>query len=227
MVRFNHIIVAVPALGENRWIDATSKRLGGEMYQAEGFWASRILVVEPAKPRLVKSRPQFTKVEASRVQSKRVDTPDEQNWKVTETLTLTGCCAAWMHRAFSDMTAKQQLGIAQNLLEAHGSATVGSIDFGNLEDLAKPAQISFVYRVAKVIDRDTGKFSISVPLLCEKNYLGKQAVNNPTTPFRWEYPPHFNSDVELDLPTPDNSDSWKQSAVGDFCLWKLSAETEK
>ena len=226
MDQFNHMILSVPVLGKNRWIDATDKMLAAEDFQASGFWRAHVLVLDPKGARLEPPSDDRPSSLGSQIHSKRMLTPDGADWKVEETLTFTGYYASGIRYGFNDLPARQQLAKAQQILAEQGPAVVESIEFANLDELARPAELHVKYRVTKAITTTGTKRSASIPALWEKDYFFKEIVKDRKTDFNCDYALNFTTEVELLLPSQPDLKTLTQKASGPFCEWSLKPTTE-
>ena len=219
--QFNHMIVHVPALGEGRWIDPTDKTLAGEQFQADDFWSSSALILDSPKPRFVVPVITAPTPDSCRIRSHRICTPDGQDWKVHETLTLTGYYASWMRNVFVDASEEQQQIKAQEMLSNLGPVRLEKFHFVNVSNASESAVIECEYRVTKVIETLGEESKGPLPALWEKDYLSIRPVRNRKTPFNWRYPLSFESVVEVKLPS-NPEDKLEQDEANEFCVWGLN-----
>lgn len=225
--QFNHMVVQVPALGKNWLLDATDKSLALTEFPADRLWHARALVLDPAGPRLLPP-PAPPTAASSHVDSRRTVTVDGRDWRVEETLTLTGYYAAWMRDAFTGCSPTEQRQKAQELLERQGAVQVHAFRFVNLDDPGEPARMELSYALRDGINHENGRDSGSLPALWERDFLGTRFVKDRKTPFESVYPLHFTSEVVVQLPTPAAAagmPSLTRHSQSEFCSWSLKSET--
>lgn len=225
--QFNHMVVEVPALGPNWLLDATDKSLALALFPADDLWHAQALVLDPAGPRLMPV-PAPASPAACGVDSHRTVTVEGQDWRVQETLALTGYYAAWMRGAFTGCTATEQRAKAQNILAQQGAVQVHEFRFENLEEIGEPARLTLSYAVRDGINAGNGHHSGALPALWERDYLDTQFMKERTTPFEWIYPLHFTSEVTVRLPAPAEAEALAaltRQAQSEFGSWSLKPET--
>ena len=185
--QFNHMVVHVPALGEGRLIDTTSKSLHLAAWQADDLWHSHALILDPKKPRL--APPKLVAEPGSAVvESHREVLLEGDVWKVTETLTAKGYYGAWLRGAFVGLDKPQQLRKAQTIMEKQGRLHLDEVRFDHLDDPAQPARLHLTYDVPDAVLDDSGGHRSVLPALWERDYLGTTFVKNRRTGFYFVYP---------------------------------------
>lgn len=227
--QFNHMVVAVPALGPNWLLDPTDKSLSLGAFPADYLWHSSALILDPAKPRLFTAMGHAAP-ETSNIHSRRTVTADGRDWKVEESLDLTGYTAAWMRNSFSGLSANDQRDKAQSILAAQGAAQVQKFQFENLDEADKPARLTMTYQIPAGISESGGSLTGSLPALWERDYLDTRFVKDRKTPFEVLYPLHLSSEVILKLPSQPAAASvtvLRQQNQSPYCAWRLESEPSK
>jgi len=227
--QFNHMVVHVPSLGAGWLIDTTDKNLPPALWHADSLWHSHALLLQPGKVRLAEptSSPASG---SSRVESRRVISPEDDGWHVDETLTLHGYYASWMRNVFTGLDTAAQLQKAQSLLEKNARVRVHSFDFANLTGITQPARLVFSYDVPGRLHAEAGLTHAALPALWENDYLVTTFVKSRQNPFLVRYPFQFHSEVVVEKITgitPASLAALQQSAKGSFTRWSLSTEPEK
>jgi tetratricopeptide (TPR) repeat protein len=218
--QFNHMVVYVPSLGNGWLVDATDKYLAEGMFPGDGLWESAALVLDPAKPRLIPPQAPPEK-DCADVASRRTISPEGKNWRVDETLTLTGYYASSMRMAFTGLPPAEQTRRAQSILAGEGAAEVKEFRFENIDDLPQPARLSISYVVRNAIKTSDGKASAALPALWERDYLSQTFVPNRTTPFLFRFPFHFSSDVSVKVPASAHFAGLAKRDAGKFADWEI------
>lgn len=227
--QFNHMVVHVPSLGAHWLIDTTDKNLPPALWHADSLWHTHALVLQPGQVRL--TEPSASPASgSSRVESRRVISPEGDGWHVDETLTLHGYYAAWMRNVFNGLDTAAQLQKAQSLLEKNARVRVHSFDFASLTDITQPASLVFSYDVPGRLHADAGLTHATLPALWENDYLVTTFVKSRQNPFLVRYPFQFHSEVVVEIIagiTPASLAALQQSAKGSFTRWSLATEQEK
>ena len=225
--QFNHMVVMVPALGKNWLLDATDKTLALADFPADKLWHAHALVLDPAGPRLIPPPPPPAAA-SSQITSRRTVTAEGHDWRVEESLVLSGYHAAWIREAFTGCSATEQRDKAQALLGREGAAQVREFRFANADDPGAPACLELSYAVRDGVKRDNGRDSGTLPALWERNFLGSQFVKERKTAFQLIYPLHFTSEVTVKLPAPaetTTTHSLTRHAQSEFGAWSLKPES--
>lgn len=225
--QFNHMVVHVPALGKDWLIDPTDKDLPSHLWQANNFWQSHALVLQPGKPWL--SPPMPTAMPGSSlVTSKRTITPEGNAWHVDETFVLHGYYAAWMRSAFSGLDEADQLRKIQRMLEKNAPVRVHSFTFKDLKEISQPAALVISYDVPDRLHEEDGLMRASLPALWETEYLVSTFIKGRTTPFLFRYPFTFRSEVTVaKVPnlSPSSIKALTAGNDGEFTKWKIQSAT--
>ncbi|MHA3770594.1 DUF3857 domain-containing protein [Verrucomicrobiota bacterium sgz303538] len=221
--QFNHMVVHVPALGKGWLIDPTDKQLDLAGVPAGGLWDSHALILDPANPRLIPP-PAAPREGSSNVESRRTISREGNDWKVEETLTITGYYAAWTREGYAGRTSAEQARRAQEVLSGVGVAELKQFAFENLDDVAQPARLTMTYIVRNGVKGGPGKASAVLPALWEREYLGLGYVEKRQTPFLFRYPFRFNSIVTLKLPKSATVGALARRSSNKFSAWELAAE---
>lgn len=227
--QFNHMVVHVPSLGAGWLIDTTDKNLPPALWPADSLWHTHALILQPGKVRLAEPS-SSPAAGSSRVESRRVISPEDDGWHVDETLTLHGYYAAWMRNVFNGLDTAAQLQKAQTLLEKNARVRVHSFAFANLTDITQPAVLAFSYDVPGRLHAQAGLTHAALPALWENDYLVTTFVKSRQNPFLVRYPFQFHSEVVVEKVagiTPASLAALQQSAKGSFTRWSLSTEPEK
>jgi len=219
--QFNHMVVYVPSLGNGWLVDATDKYLAAGQFPCDGLWESAAFVLDPAKPRLIPPQTPPAK-DCADVESRRTISPEGNNWRVDETLTMTGYFASAMRMTFSGLPPAEQTRRAQAILAGEGAAEVKAFRFENIDDLPQPARISVSYLVRNAIKTSGGKATGSLPALWERDYLSQTFVPNRATPFLFRYPFHLSSDVSVKIPATARLGALSKRDTGMFADWELT-----
>jgi tetratricopeptide (TPR) repeat protein len=220
--QFNHMVVYVPSLGNGWLVDATDKYLAEGLFPGDGLWESAALVLDPAKPRLIPPQVPPEK-DCADVESHRTISAEGRNWKVNETLTLTGYYASSMRAVFAGLPPAEQTRRAQSILAGEGAAEVKEFRFENIDDLPQPARISMSYIVRNAIKTNAGKATAALPALWERDYLAQTFVPDRATPFLFRFPFHFSSDVSVKGPVSVRLGGLTKREAGKFADWEIGA----
>lgn len=226
--QFNHLVVAVPALGPNWLLDATDKSLALASFPADNLWHSGALLLDPAKPRLIEV-PGHATPDALQINSRRTVTLEGRDWKVNEALDLTGYSASWMRGAFSGLNPTEQHNKAQSILSSQGTAQLQEFKFENLDDVENPARLIMTYTIPGGVSASAGHLTGSLPALWERSYLGTQFVKDRKTPFEMLYPIRISSVVTLKLsssPAKESIAALTQKAQSPYGSWQLKPEAK-
>lgn len=223
--QFNHMVVHVPSLGENRFIDPTDKTLDLGKFPADGLWHARLLVLDPKNPRLV-SPPAAADPAACGIEILRTVSPGEGKWRVNESLTLTGYYASRMRSAFIGQNPVDQQRRLQSILSAQGNARVESFVFHGLEDPRATTRLEMVYTVQAPMPVIGGSRHAALPALWEKDYLSTPFVKDRKSDFRVVYPMRFLSETKLVVPPGLDEATMRALAANgksDLAEWTLTA----
>lgn len=222
--QFNHVIVYLPALGEHRFIDPTDKTLDLGVFPADGFWHARLLVLDPENPRLV-SPPVRAEPSACGVNVSRVVSLTDSQWKVHESVKLTGYYASRMRAAFTGNSPADQQRRMQSILSSQGNARVERFTFHGLDDPRSETRLEIEYTLAAPMPTISGAIHASLPSLWEKDYLSTPFVKDRKTDFRIDYPLRFISETKLIAPPGLDESSLSALAsrtVSEFATWEIS-----
>ncbi len=229
MDQFNHMVVHVPALGSDWLIDTTDKNLPPALWHADSLWHTHALILQAGHVRLNAPHAEPA-TDSSRVNSRRIVSPEEDGWHVEETLTLDGYYAAWMRNAFAGLDATAQLRKAQGMMAATARVRVHEFSFANLGDIAQPAVLTVSYDVLGRLHAEGDLQRAALPALWENEYLSTSFVKNRHNSFLVRYPFHFRSEVIIQhVPqvSPASLQALNQSRAGTFSNWKLSTAQDK
>lgn len=226
--QFNHMVVHVPSLGENRLIDPTNKNLPPTAWHADSLWHTHALLLQSGKVRLVPPHP-APAAESSLVESRRTIRPEGDAWQVEETFTLHGYYAAWMRGAFTGLDSAQQLRKIQSILADNARLNVHSFTFDELGEIALPAKLVINYEVPGRLHDEGGLKRAALPALWENEYLVSTFVKERRNPFLVQYPLRFRSEVIIqNVPgiTASSLQALNQSVSGTFTQWRLSTAAD-
>lgn len=221
--QFNHVVVIVPALGNGWLIDTTDKDLPLAELPADGLWGKRLLLLDPAQPRLLD--PNIEHGAPSIVESHRRLSVDGADWLVDETLSLRGYYGAWMRGAFAGLNKEQSDAKLQRLFESHGTP-IELRDFAieGIDDPSKPMNLKLSYRVRDLIHEEAGRTSATLPAVWEREYLSMEYAKNRKAGFELDHPLQFLSEVTFRLPgAAASSSKLDAEAKGTFAEWKMAA----
>lgn len=226
--QFNHVVVAVPALGPYWLLDATDKSLALASFPADYLWHSGALLLDPAKPRLIEARG-YASPDALQINSRRIVTQEGRNWKVDESLDLVGYPASWIRGAFSGLNPTEQRNKAQSILSSQGTVQLQEFKFENLDDVETPARLIMTYSIPSGVAASGGNLTGLLPALWERSYLGTQFVKDRKTPFEIIYPMRVSSVVSLKLsssPTAESVEAFMQKGQSQYCSWQIKPESK-
>jgi tetratricopeptide (TPR) repeat protein len=195
--QFNHMVVHVPALGDQWLIDPTQKSLNLVGWPADNLWTSHALILSLDKSRLVDPRKQAG-IGSSLVESSRNVQIENGSWRVRETLTAHGYYAAWLRRAFTGIVPQQQRQRAQTWLDKYANLRLNEFVFEALDDPEKPAQIKLEYELPQAIQQEGADLRSALPCIWERDYLSTSYIKNRLTPFEIYYPFQMRSEVILE-----------------------------
>jgi len=225
--QFNHMVVHVPALGENWLLDPTDRHLDLGHLPADRLWHAQALVLDPEAPRLL-PRAKAAPAGSCRVVNQRTVTPKGRDWEVADTLELHGYYASWMRQAFIGLNPTEQRAKIQALLSVQGQVQVEEFRFEALEAPDEPARLVTAYRVPGGVKADGDKRQGSLPALWERDYLATSYIKDRQTPFEFVYPVHLNSRTLLQLPSgaaPSGTNSLRKSAGTPYNSWSMEPAT--
>ncbi len=229
MDQFNHMVVHVPVLGSDWLIDTTDKNLPPALWPADSLWHTHALILQAGHVSLHAPHAEPA-TDSSRVDSRRIISPEEDGWHVDETLTLQGYYAAWMRNAFVGLDATEQLRKAQGMLAATARVRVHEFSFANLGDISQPAVLKMSYDVLGRLHSEGDLQRAALPALWENEYLATSFVKNRHNSFLVRYPFRFRSEVVVQRVPQASSDSLQalnQSRSGTFSNWKLTIAKEQ
>lgn len=223
--QFDHMVLHVPTLGKSWLVDPTDKELALAKFPARELWESHAFILEPGNSRLL---PPFSEPpnDSSEMECHRTLTPSGNDWQVTETVTFSGYYAAEIRDEFSDESPAEQTRHAQALLNDESHVELVNFRFENLEDVNKPASLDFTYKVRNAIKTKDGKAFGAIPAALEKGYLEMAFVQNRQTPFRYRYPFHLTSVVDLKLPHAADFGRLVSHGGAHYTSWSLAPSSD-
>lgn len=222
--QFNHMVVFVPSLGKDRFIDPTDKTLDTGRFPADGLWHTRALVLDPKIPRLV-SPPASADSAACDIAIRRHVSPGEGKWKVNESVILTGYYASRMRSAFLGQNPEDQQRRLQAILSAQANARVERFVFHGLEDPRAETRLEMVYTVQAPMPIIGGSRHAALPALWEKDYLSTPFIRDRKSDFRISYPIRLVSETKLAAPPGLDESTLKALATrgeSEFANWELT-----
>jgi len=124
---------------------------------------------------LIEPPPRAT-LETCQVKSRRNVTIDQNDWRVDETLGLTGYYAAWMLSAFTGLSAQEQREKAQEILAKQGATQIHEFVFQNLEEIGEPARLTMRYTVRDGVSISGNRSTGVLPALWERDYRSRSVL---------------------------------------------------
>ena len=220
--QFDHMVLHVPALGAERLLDPTDKRLDLVRFPADGLWESRALVLDPAQPRLLEPAPR--PADGFRIRSRRRVTPVGADWRVEERMTFDGYVASWTRGFLAGLPTGERTLAVQSTLSGSGNVRVLELALENLDALHEPLEVALTYLVPNAISSTGRRRSATLPALWEDYYLGTPFVPLRRTAFEWSLPLSFESEVSVQLPAAARVEAPAargEPSNGSSCAWKL------
>ena len=117
---------------------------------------------------LIEPPPRAT-LETCQVKSRRNVTIDQNDWRVDETLGLTGYHAAWMRSAFTGLSAQKLREKAQEILAKQGATQIHEFAFENLGEIGEPAHLTMCYTVRDGVSISGNRLTGVLPALWERD----------------------------------------------------------
>lgn len=195
--QFNHMIVFIPDQGGGRFVDATDKDIDagtGVPVSLGGKWA---LILQPENVELAKI-PEFEPGSSSLYKETAIEIENGNDAAVSETISLSGYCAAFMRGHLKTIEKVRQLTWAQSLVSKYQrSANVTAFQVKNLYDNSKNLTITLQYRIKDHCREQDGRLIAKIPSVWEQYYLTVQPVKHRKKPFKIYYPFEFTSKISV------------------------------
>lgn len=177
--QFDHMILYVPGVSENPWIDATDDGLDLSRFIPASLSNRQALVLDPENPR-------FETIPAASPTQVRIDReaaldPEGKGLSVEETLTLTGEYASWLRAWFLDTPGSEHPALVRGAWDDYANIEVREVKLTNAQDSAKPFEVRLKYTVGDALNPATGQ--LTLPFFWERDYLIVKPVENRRSPF--------------------------------------------
>ncbi|MDB6069293.1 MAG: hypothetical protein JWL81_464, partial [Verrucomicrobiales bacterium] len=179
--QFNHMILHVPGVGPQPWIDATDDWLDLTQYVPESLGGRQALVMDSAGGHL-ETIPETPATLIKIDRTAKLVSPSGSALAMDETLTLTGAAASWARGWFLSAAESEYINMVRRQLDSSGSFDLSRVELKNAQDQSLPFIIRLTYTVPDAFA--PGSRQLSIPFLWERDYLAVSPAENRQSPFR-------------------------------------------
>ncbi|MDB6136089.1 MAG: hypothetical protein JWM59_4332 [Verrucomicrobiales bacterium] len=175
--QFDHMILYVPGVAANPWIDATDDGLNLVKFVPSSLVDSQALVLDPDNPR-------FEKIPAAASTQVRIDRrvglQAGNRLQVEETLTLDGEYASWGRSWFLNAPGSEHPSLVRRQWDGYGDVEIPEVTLTNADNPDKPLIVQLKYTVGDAVD-STGQ--VILPFFWERDYLSVNPMDDRRSPF--------------------------------------------
>lgn len=198
MSQFDHMVVYVPDTDGGLVLDATDKSHAALNGTPAGVNGQTLLVLDPARPRLVDDTPPVVDnvYEARRT----VRVTEAGDAVVHEVLTAGGPWGEGLLEFLRGKTPEKQLADAQNSLDVEEGLRLTKLTTSDLTDLNEPLRLTLEYTVAGAFERRGDGWLGRLPAAWEVYYLAPTFLPERRQDFERDNGFVFRSTVEFEPP---------------------------
>lgn len=198
--QFDHMIVCAQCEGKELFFDCTHKDADLGSGVPPSFYDERVLVLDPAKPRLARTGsadPRTTSVSIRR----EIKLSDALGLSVREELVFRDLFAAGMRRYLKSIENDRRKETLQSYMnDLRSGIELDKVEVEGLERVEQPVKLSLEYRLKNVFTEVDGVLLGKLPAVWEQDYLKPRQVQKRETPFKILEPMNVESEARLALP---------------------------
>ncbi|MGD9417975.1 MAG: tetratricopeptide repeat protein [Verrucomicrobiota bacterium JB025] len=242
--QFDHMILHVPVLEPQPWVDVTAKSAMPGVLPPWGLWGNHALVLDAEEPRLIEVGPKPDGSAAVLVE-RTVQPGPEQSLEVVEQVTFDGYYADWMRGRMIDTPERDRLREIQTMLEPYAPLRAERVEWiadgaandetrGGTKGAARNRTRLEIHYHCPWVSPD----EMTLPVAWERYLLELDYHKDRREPFQWILPTHVRSTTRVTgglKPTAPGLDGsqqgtdgrWSRKVVaGEAGVWKLDFEFE-
>ena len=196
--QFDHMIVAIPQDGGERFIDCTDK--GSDLTAAlpAGLAEHTVLVLDPANPHLAKLAAYPDNASGMEVQQ-RVRLSGTADLSVDETLSLTGVSAAYLRDYLQGLSPTFRQEILQRDMDM-ADVSMSHFEVVALDAPDRPLELKYSFILKNRFHQTQDGLVGMLRAGFERYYLSTAPAASRLTPFETTLPIKIHSQVVFDLP---------------------------